>query len=149
VNQGHKYTAVAIDHNQVALINVEQKPRGSLYSMNALKIMESSSMDDGGYQPAESVIVKGDAILRLRDALNEAFPPEEKFNIVQALKEVGGCAEFNHGFAGEGHLAAIGPEAAEDARVKMNHIGKAFYDAGFAVETIDGFTIRVETKEDK
>jgi len=44
-----------------------------------LIITSPSSSDEGLYQPSESVTIWGrDAMLTLRDALNEAYPPEMK-----------------------------------------------------------------------
>ena len=46
-------------------------------SQKSLRIMSPSCSDDNSYTPAESVVVYGDAgLIALRDALNEAYPPE-------------------------------------------------------------------------
>ena len=42
-----------------------------------LTIYSQSGCDEGFYKPAESVTITGEAqIIALRDALNEAYPPE-------------------------------------------------------------------------
>ena len=143
--------AIALNHGAI----VVQKPKTDIGAAlpssfhNKLTIMQPSSYDDsGGYDPAESIMLYGDDLMRLRDALNDAFPPQAKnLDLIEILAATKGMAiKISHPYYHSPGSDATS-EAIHSAVMEMNAIGKVFYDRGFAVVTErGGFTIEATTK---
>lgn len=94
-----------------------------------LKIMTSSAFEDqGGYTPAECIILQGAAIAKLRDFLNLLYPPQqENPDIVAMFKEMPDM--------GITFTMADDVRVDNDARGEVNIFGKIFYDRGYAVNS--------------
>jgi hypothetical protein len=111
---------------------------------NALSIMVAATLKDGsGYSPAESVTIVGDGIVRLRDFLNQHYPPQAANpDFIAWLRDQPRVRVSIQ------YRPALDMPAVEihEAIRDINHLGKTFYDRGFAVETIEGCTLIIDHK---
>jgi len=97
-----EYKAFALGHGLTALVckDMRTEKAGSpaklhmngsaISNSTTVTVQQASTYDEGGYAPPESVMVSGNAVVLLRDALIEQFPIARDLNPLGLLKVVPG-----------------------------------------------------------